>query len=60
MNFSASTYQNEFLPADATEVHAVVTVTSANGEGGAAPATAPEKVRMARDGSASSTPGVAP
>jgi len=23
MNFSASTYQNEFLPADATEVHAV-------------------------------------
>lgn len=41
MNFSASTYQNEFLPADATEVHAVVTVTSSNGE--AAPATAPEK-----------------
>jgi hypothetical protein len=43
MNFSASTYQNEYLPADATEVHAVVTVTSSNGEGGAAPAAAPEK-----------------
>ena len=43
MNFSASTYQNEFLPADSTEVHAVVTVTSADGEGGAAPATAHEK-----------------
>jgi hypothetical protein len=43
MNFSASTYQNEFLPADATEVHAVVTVTSADGDGGAAPATTHEK-----------------
>jgi hypothetical protein len=43
MNFSASTFQNEYLPADATEVHAVVTVTSTNGEGGPAPATAPEK-----------------
>ena len=43
MNFSASTYQNEYLPADATEVHAVVTVTSTNGGGGPAPATAPEK-----------------
>jgi hypothetical protein len=41
MNFSASTYQNEFLPADATEVHAVVTVTAEGGDG--APATAPEK-----------------
>jgi hypothetical protein len=38
MNFSASTYQNEFLPADATEVHAVVTVSSSGGDGTAAPA----------------------
>jgi len=43
MNFSASTYQNEYLPADATEVHAVVTVTSSDGEGGAAPTTSPDK-----------------
>ncbi len=43
MNFAAATYQNEFLPADATEVHAVVTVTSSNGEGGPVPATSPEK-----------------
>lgn len=28
MSFTASTYQNEFLPAGATEVHAVVTVTA--------------------------------
>ncbi len=41
MNFSASTYQNEFLPSDATEVHAVVTVTATNGE--ATAATSPEK-----------------
>ena len=41
MNFSASTYQNEFLPSDATEVHAVVTVTATNGEATAAPS--PEK-----------------
>ena len=43
MNFSASTYQNEFLPADATEVHAVVTVTSSGGDGTAAPAAVPDK-----------------
>ena len=43
MNFSASTYQNEFLPADASEVHAVVTVTSSGGDGTAAPAAAPDK-----------------
>ena len=43
MNFSASTYQNEFLPADATEVHAVVTVTSSGGDGTAAPAATPDK-----------------
>jgi hypothetical protein len=43
MNFSASTYQNEFLPADATEVHAVVTVTSSGGDGTAAPAAMPDK-----------------
>ena len=43
MNFSASTYQNEFLPADTTEVHAVVTVTSSGGDGTAAPAATPEK-----------------
>ncbi|HEV2759771.1 MAG TPA: VWA domain-containing protein [Acidimicrobiales bacterium] len=41
MNFSASTYQNEFLPSDATEVHAVVTVTATNGE--ATASTSPEK-----------------
>ena len=28
MSFTASTYQNEFLPAGATEVHAVVTITA--------------------------------
>jgi hypothetical protein len=43
VNFSASTYQNEFLPTDATEVHAVVTVTSSGGDGVAAPAAAPDK-----------------
>ena len=43
MNYSASTYQNEFLPADATEVHAVVTVTSSGGDGTAAPAAVPDK-----------------
>lgn len=43
MNFSASTYQNEFLPADSTEVHAVVTVTSSGGDGNAAPAATPDK-----------------
>ena len=43
MNFSASTYQNEFLPADATEVHAVVTVTSSGGDATAAPAVTPDK-----------------
>jgi hypothetical protein len=43
VNFSASTYQNEFLPADATEVHAVVTVTSSGGDGTAAPAATPDK-----------------
>lgn len=43
MSFSASTYQNEFLPADATEVHAVVTVTSSGGDGAAAPAATPDK-----------------
>jgi hypothetical protein len=43
MNFSASTYQNEFLPADATEVHAVVTVTSSGGDGTVAPAAVPDK-----------------
>ena len=37
MTFSASAYQNEYLPEGATEVHAVVTVTS---EGGVAPASA--------------------
>src|SRR4051812_4996588 len=35
MTFSASTYQNEYLAADATEVHAVVTV-DASGEQAAA------------------------
>ncbi|MDP1805071.1 MAG: VWA domain-containing protein, partial [Acidimicrobiales bacterium] len=43
MNFSASTYQNEFLPADATEVHAVVTVASSGGDGTAVPAAVPDK-----------------
>lgn len=43
MSFSASTYQNEFLPADATEVHAVVTVASSGGDGTAAPAAVPDK-----------------
>lgn len=44
MNFSASTYQNEFLPADTTEVHAVVTVSvTGGGEGAGAPGTAPDK-----------------
>jgi hypothetical protein len=43
MNFSASTYQNEYLPADATEVHAVVTVTASGGDGQAAPAATPDK-----------------
>ena len=43
MNFSASTYQNEFLPADAIEVHAVVTVSSSGGDGTAAPAATPDK-----------------
>jgi hypothetical protein len=43
MNFSASTYQNEFLPADAAEVHAVVTVTSSGGDGTAAPTATPDK-----------------
>ena len=43
MNFSASTYQNEYLPADATEVHAVVTVTASGGDGQAAPTTTPDK-----------------
>lgn len=40
MSFSASTYQNEYLHAGATEVHAVVTVTA---EGEEARGPAPEK-----------------
>jgi hypothetical protein len=44
MNFSASTYQNEFLPADATEVHAVVTVTASDAGDGTGPTTtSPDK-----------------
>lgn len=38
MSFTASTYQNEFLPAGATEVHAVVTVTAGADVTGAAAA----------------------
>jgi hypothetical protein len=36
MSFSATAYQNEFLPAGATEVHAVVTVVAAGEEARAA------------------------
>ena len=39
MTFSASTYQNEYLAADATEVHAVVTVDSSGEQAGAAAGT---------------------
>ncbi len=42
MTFSASVFQNEFLTDGATEVNAVITVTSAGGGAVAAPA-APEK-----------------
>jgi hypothetical protein len=42
MTFSATVFQNEFLVEGATEVNAVITVTSAGGEAVAAPA-APEK-----------------
>ncbi|MGI8984881.1 MAG: VWA domain-containing protein [Acidimicrobiales bacterium] len=49
MNFTASTYQNEFLPAAATEVHAVVTVASSGGDGAAPAREAGREVQPARE-----------
>jgi hypothetical protein len=43
-DFKAEVFQNEFLPAGANEVHAIMTVTA--GEGTAAAAAAPEGGRM--------------
>src|SRR5437588_2137722 len=38
--FTADVFQNEFLPHDASEVNAIVTVTSAGGAGAAPPPAA--------------------
>jgi VWA domain-containing protein len=53
MNFSASTYQNEFLPADATEVHAVITVAATDGGGASATVAAEKAVVLIVDTSGS-------
>jgi hypothetical protein len=51
--FSASVFQNEFLPEGATEVNAVVTVTASGGDGAAAPSTAEKAVLLIVDTSGS-------
>ncbi len=52
-SFSASVFQNEFLPEGATEVNAVVTVTSSGGDGAAAAATTEKAVLLIVDTSGS-------
>jgi von Willebrand factor type A C-terminal domain/von Willebrand factor type A domain len=49
--FTADVYQNEFLPADGTEVNAILTVASAGGAGSAQQAEAAEIVIIDTSGS---------
>jgi len=51
--FSARVFQNEFLPEGATEVNAVVTVTSTGGDGAASPSTVEKAVLLIVDTSGS-------
>ena len=51
--FSATVFQNEFLPDGATEVNAVVTVTAAGGDGAAAPTSTEKAVLLIVDTSGS-------
>ena len=51
--FTATVFQNEFLPEGATEVNAVVTVTASGGDGAPAAASAEKAVLLIVDTSGS-------
>lgn len=55
-SFSAAVYQNEYLPADATEVNAIVTVSGSNGDATTVPPPAAEIVIVDVSGSMSHPP----